>query len=134
MLDRYKKLLTKKKSSPEEIEKAVQQIQTALGPDALTWFRYFIITNPDHFWKNVKCPVFALNGDKDLQVDADVNLKAIGKAMKKGGNKSIETIRYPELNHLFQHCETGLPNEYGKIEETFSPETLKNMTDWILAQ
>jgi len=131
MLARYKKIITKKKSSTEEIEKAVQQIQAGLSPDALTWFRYFITTDPANYWKKVNCPVLALNGDKDLQVAADVNLKAIMKAMKKGGNKSIETIRYPGLNHLFQHCTTGLPSEYGKIEETFSTEVLKAMADWI---
>jgi uncharacterized protein len=131
MSARYRKILAKKGSSTEEVEKAVQQTQAGLSPDALTWFRYFIITNPSHFWKNVKCPVLALNGDKDLQVNAELNLKAIEKAIKKGGNKSIEAIRYPGLNHLFQHCKTGLPSEYGNIEETFSREVLKAMADWI---
>ena len=35
------------------------------------------------------------------------------------------------LNHLFQHCETGQVKEYGRIEETFSPEVLGALTDWI---
>jgi len=38
---------------------------------------------------------------------------------------------YPSLNHLFQHCTTGLPEEYGQIEETISPEVLQDITQWI---
>jgi biotin carboxylase len=75
--------------------------------------------------------VLALNGEKDLQVAADVNLPAIVKALKSGGNKAVTMMKLPELNHLFQHCKTGLPAEYGEIEETFSPEVLKIMSDWI---
>jgi len=63
-----------------------------------------------------------------------VNLPAIDKALKSGGNTAVKTVKIPGLNHLFQHCKTGLPAEYGEIEETFSPEALKIITDWILAQ
>ena len=44
-------------------------------------------------------------------------------------SQNIKT--YPNLNHLFQHCETGLAREYGEIEETFSEEVLKDIADWI---
>jgi len=93
--------------------------------------RYFITTNPADFWEKVKCPVLALNGEKDLQVAADVNLPAIEKALRSGGNTKVKTIIFPDLNHLFQHCKTGLPSEYGEIEETFSPEVLVVISDWI---
>jgi len=128
----YKKILMRKKTSPEDIEKSIKQLATIFNKMSYTWFRYFIITDPATYWKKVKCPVLALNGEKDLQVVADVNLPAIEKSLRKGGNKSVETISLPGLNHLFQHCETGLPTEYGEIEETFSPEVLKIISDWIL--
>jgi hypothetical protein len=35
------------------------------------------------------------------------------------------------LNHLFQHCETGLITEYGEIEETFAIEVLDALLVWI---
>jgi len=127
----YKKVLVKEKKSPEDIDKALKQLNASLNPVAYNWMRYFIITDPADFWKNVKCPVLALNGEKDLQVAADVNLPAIGKALKSGGNPKVKTMKLPELNHLFQHCKTGLPSEYGEIEETISPEVLKIMSDWI---
>ncbi len=131
MTAKYRKLLTNEKTSPEDIDKAIKQFNASLNPVSYNWFRFFISTDPGVFWKKVKCPVLALNGEKDLQVAADVNLTAIRKTMKSGGNTLVTTTKLPELNHLFQHCKTGLPAEYGEIEETFSPEVLKIMADWI---
>jgi pimeloyl-ACP methyl ester carboxylesterase len=127
----YTKALTREKKSPEEIDKALKQLNASLSPVSYNWFRYFISTDPSAYWKKVKCPVLALNGEKDMQVAADANLPAIEKAVRAGGNNSVKTVKLPELNHLFQHCKTGLPAEYGEIEETISPEVLKLMSDWI---
>jgi uncharacterized protein len=33
---------------------------------------------------------------------------------------------------LFQHCTSGSPSEYAAISETFSPDALKIIGDWIL--
>ena len=132
ILATYKRILLKQKNSPEDTEKAMTQLKATFGPASYKWLRYFMMADPSEFWKRVKCPVLALNGEKDLQVAADVNLPAIEKALKSGRNKSVKTIKFPELNHLFQHCKTGLPSEYGEIEETFSPEVLKIISDWIL--
>jgi len=128
----YKEILAKQKKSAEETDAAVKQLSSSFNPGSNDWMRYFLITDPAVFWKKVKCPVLALNGEKDLQVSAKVNLPAIEKALKSGGNNSVTTISFPGLNHLFQHSKTGAPSEYGEIEETFSPEVLKIMADWIL--
>jgi len=132
MITLYKELLEKKEMKPGEKEEAFGQVQSQLSPSGLTWLRYFISTDPVLFWKEVKCPVLALNGEKDLQVASDVNLSAIEKALRSGGNKNIKSVKLEGLNHLFQHCKTGLPAEYVEIEETFSPEALKLISDWIL--
>ena len=129
----YKEILEKKKTPEADIEKSVNQLKATFGVNTYTWFRYFIMTDPAIFWKKVKCPVLALNGEKDLQVSAMENLPAIENALKSSGNKSVKIVSLPELNHLFQHCKTGLPAEYGEIEETFSPEALQIIADWILA-
>jgi uncharacterized protein len=133
MLEVYKQILAEKNTSPQDTEKSLKQIQTSLDPAGLAWLRYFLVTDPARFWKKVNCPVLALNGSKDLQVAADVNLPAIEKAIKSGGNQNVKTVKLDGLNHLFQHSATGLPSEYGNIEETFSPEALKIITDWISA-
>ena len=133
ILATYKEILVKEKTSKEDTEKALAQLKATFGADTYPWFRYFLFTDAATFWKEVKCPVLALNGEKDTQVAAAENLGSIEKALKSSGNNSVKTIKLPGLNHLFQHCKTGLPSEYGNIEETFSPEALKIISDWILA-
>jgi len=75
--------------------------------------------------------VLALIGEKDLQVPPKSNLSAIEKALAEGGNKNFKTLELPNLNHLFQNCETGAVAEYGQIEETISPEVLEIISEWI---
>ena len=98
------------------------------------WMQYFIKYNPAPALEKVKCPVLAINGEKDLQVPPKENLEAIKKALTKGGNKKVTTKEFPNLNHLFQECETGLPDEYAKIEQTFSPTALTEILKWIQTQ
>lgn len=116
------------KKKPEYSEQNFnQQIATLLSP----WFRFFLKFNPQPILENVSVPVLALNGGKDLQVDPEQNLPEIEKALKVGGNKNYKIVELPGLNHLFQKANTGAPSEYGQIEETFSPDALKIMGDWI---
>ena len=62
---------------------------------------------------------------------AKKNINAISEGLRSAGNTNVKTMIIPGLNHLFQHCETGLPNEYGRIEETFDPKTLEIISEWI---
>lgn len=96
------------------------------------WMQYFIRHDPAPVLEKVKVPVLALNGEKDLQVPPKENLSAIKAALERGGNKQFTIVELPSLNHLFQECETGLPAEYGMIEQTFAPAALDQMVQWIL--
>lgn len=98
------------------------------------WMLTFLRHDPAPVLEEVRCPVLALNGSKDLQVPAKVNLEAISAALEKGGNRNCETIELEGLNHLFQECETGHPNEYAAIEQTFSPRALEALSDWLKKQ
>jgi pimeloyl-ACP methyl ester carboxylesterase len=106
------------------------QVEPFLSP----WMQYFIKYDPATNLEKVKCPVLALNGEKDMQVPSKVNLEAIKTSLEKGGNKNVTTKELPGLNHLFQECETGAPAEYDKIEQTFSPIALSEVSTWILTQ
>jgi len=111
----------------EYIDKQVKQLTSP-------WMLYFIKHDPAVTLAKVKCPVLAINGEKDLQVPPEINLKAIKTALENGGNKNVTTKEIPGLNHLFQECKTGSPDEYAKIEQTFSPIALDEVTKWILKQ
>lgn len=78
---------------------------------------------------NVTCPVLALNGSKDNQVDYKSNLSAIRNGLPSNSKNCIETI--DGVNHLFQHCKTGQVPEYRTIEETFAPEVLEIIIKWM---
>ena len=98
------------------------------------WMQYFMKFDPATTLEKVKCPVLAVNGEKDLQVPPKENLTAIKNALTKGGNKNVTTKEFPKLNHLFQECKTGSPTEYASIEQTFSPTVLDEITKWIKIQ
>ena len=94
------------------------------------WLNYFLDYDPVPDIQGTRCPVLAINGDKDVQVVSSLNLKGIEMALPK--NKKNLVKEYPSLNHLFQHCTTGLPTEYAGIEETISEEVLGDIATWII--
>ena len=110
------------------IENYIQQLAGSLSSP---WMQYFLRYDPAPALEQVKCPVLAIGGSKDLQVPVKENLPAISAALKKGGNKKVTIKEYSGLNHLFQECTTGSPAEYATIEQTFSPEVLKDLAEWI---
>ena len=48
--------------------------------------------------------------------------------------KNFVTKELSGLNHLFQECKAGSPDEYGEIEQTFSPIALEVVLNWIHLQ
>lgn len=93
------------------------------------WIRWFCDYDPSDDIRKTPCPVFALNGDRDSQVLSSLNLEAIRCLLPSSKRHLIK--EYPFLNHLFQHCTTGLPTEYRQIEETISSEVLEDIARWI---
>lgn len=98
------------------------------------WFRFYLNYDPGTALQKVRCPVLAVNGEKDVQVTPKENLRAIQRALKAGGNKNYTIKELPNLNHLLQTAGTGNISEYGTIEETMSPTALQIIGDWILKQ
>jgi pimeloyl-ACP methyl ester carboxylesterase len=130
----YQKKLKESPDAKPEGMSTEDYITASVNMLSNTWMHYFIRYNPAPVLKDVKCPVLALNGSKDLQVPAKVNLEAIRKGLEKGGNKHVTIHELPGLNHLFQECSTGSPSEYAQIEQTISPSVLKEIADWISIQ
>lgn len=101
--------------------KALQQADTP-------YIRHFLTVDAGKLLPEIKCPVLALNGTKDTQVDCDANTTRIEKGLAdcKHSIKKIDGV-----NHMFQHCNTGIVTEYQQIEETISPEVLQEVAKWI---
>lgn len=101
--------------------KALQQADTP-------YIRHFLTVDAGKLLPEIKCPVLALNGTKDTQVDCDANTTRIEKGLAdcKHSIKKIDGV-----NHMFQHCNTGIVTEYQQIEETIAPEVLQEVAKWI---
>lgn len=95
------------------------------------WLDYFIDYDPSSDIQHTTKPVFAANGNKDVQVVSRINLTAIKELLPRNAKNLVK--EYPGLNHLMQHCTTGLPEEYAQIDETISPEFLSDLVTWILS-
>lgn len=118
-----------------EIPKGMQQldfVKSQVAAVSNPWMKFFLFYDPKESLEQVKCPVLALNGSKDLQVPAKENLSAIKEYVSSNGNKNVTIIELGGLNHLFQTAGTGSPTEYAEISETFSADALLIMTDWLL--
>jgi len=133
-MTKYLKEVTK--NSPEKPQGMSDDDFVKLLVERVTdpWTVYFLKYDPAIALEKVKCPVLALNGDKDLQVTPKENLEGIKQSLAKGGNKKVTTKLLPNLNHLFQECKTGAPSEYATIEQTFSPAALSEVLQWIQTQ
>ena len=108
---------------------SVEQVRMQQQTSGQPWLQFFSTYDPSTSISNTVCPVFAVNGTKDVQVDAAMNLGALRRLLPANTQTVIHS--YDGLNHLFQHCTTGLPAEYGDIEETIAEELLRDMTEWI---
>lgn len=94
------------------------------------WMRYFFSFDPAEALRAATCPILALNGEKDLQVWHEQNLDAIEHIIREAGG-DVTAIRYADLNHLFQPCDTGHPAEYAAIETTFDERVLADIVKWL---
>lgn len=119
------------KPSDAELDAAVNaQLPSVQNPWVISFFK----TDPRPAWGKIKAPVLLVIGDKDTQVPADINLAKVSEVLKKAGNRDVTSEKRPGLNHLYQHAQTGLLDEYGMIEETFDPATLDLVAKWIVTK
>jgi len=112
-------------------EATAESIQARIAELNSPWMRFFLTHDPAPVLAQVKCPVLALNGALDTQVDAQQNLPAIVAALEAGHNQDYTVVKLPRLNHLFQTANTGRIAEYGRLQETMSPRMLNVLTTWL---
>lgn len=115
--------------SGQQADMTVEKYRQQETVQQIPWLRWFIDYDPSSDITKTRCPVFALNGDRDCQVISSLNLTAIKRLLPSTEQNLVK--EYPALNHLFQHCTTGLVTEYGQIEETIAPEVLSDIAEWI---
>ncbi len=127
------KMLEMIEKEPSETDRkaATAALPAVIAKISDPWLRWFVLFDPATALAKVKCPILALNGEKDTQVKVQQNFEAIESALTKAGHKTHKLVNLKNLNHLFQTCKTGDLSEYGQIEETFAKEALDEMTNWL---
>ena len=103
--------------------------RTRAAPFGGNWLYGFISLDPRDYLKDIRAPIFAFWGEKDLQVDAQKNRAAFPN-LTDPHPKNRLTV-FEGLNHLMQPATTGAISEYGEIETTISPEVLDAMREWL---
>ena len=116
----------------EQVGGSADGIVKVLARVDTPWMRWLLQYDPAPTLGAMRCDVLALFGGKDLQVDPAQNRPALEAALT-GRERAAKIVTLAGLNHLFQHSETGRPSEYGDLEETFAPEALQLIHEWIAA-
>lgn len=108
--------------TPEQIK---QNVAVMTSP----WYMSSIRFNPTPYLHKINCPVLALNGEWDFQVDAKQNLDAI-----KANVKNATCITLPGHNHLFQEASSRAESmNYGALGD-ISQQTLDAILEFIKKQ
>ncbi|MBL4698085.1 MAG: alpha/beta hydrolase [Phycisphaerales bacterium] len=124
---RIRELLTPQAIEDLGINEA--QIELIVAQNSSPWIRYFLGYDPANYLSKINIPILALNGELDIQVPAQENLEGLRDLLKDNPDATITEL--PGLNHMFQHATTGALGEYNDIEETFAPEAMTIIADWI---
>jgi pimeloyl-ACP methyl ester carboxylesterase len=111
---------------PEALKRNYQAVMAQLQTPYLS---RFLAVDVRPLLPQIICPVLALNGTKDIQVNCETNLEALRNNMRGNAKNAIQEVE--GVNHIFQHCTTGSVAEYKEIEETISPDVLSDITTWI---
>jgi hypothetical protein len=117
--------------SPDQVAErgARQQVAALRTP----WYRFMLDYDPAADLAALTCPVLALYGEKDLQVDATTNRKAFEDAMRPRAHKQQRAVVLRGANHLFQPgAKTGSPAEYAALPKEFAPGVLDAIETFIV--
>lgn len=110
-------------------ESLIQNYRAVAAQIRMPYMMHFLSLDMRPLLGKITCPVLALNGSKDNQVDHEINLSAVHAGLIDNPKNRIVSLE--GLNHLFQHCKTGAVTEYREIEETIAPEVLDLMVQWL---
>jgi dienelactone hydrolase len=94
---------------------------------------FVVLLAPPHepraAFSGVRCGVLALGGELDHEVDFERNLPALRDALIGAPNVVLDSL--PGLNHQFQHAAVEPSTGKERSDESFAPEALELISDWI---
>jgi len=115
---------TRKKQLIEAISSQFKGLQSP-------WMRHFLAYDPAANWVLFDCPVLAIWGEKDTQVLFEANRTKLQDIITHNLNLQADLVVLPGLNHLLQKADTGLPEEYDRIDQAIEPLALELFSNWL---
>ena len=103
-----------------------EQLEQSVAVMTSPWYMTSIRFNPKPYLEKITCPVLALNGEWDCQVDADQTFKAL-----KASVKNVTCKALPQHNHLFQKCNSKQESMNYATQGDISQATLAEIIDFI---
>ncbi len=105
-------------------EARAQTIRTMSTP----WYIGFVRLDPPQWMGRIRCPVLALGGSWDIQVEAGPNLEAISQTIP-----SARTQLLDGLNHMLQESPSRAGSfNYATISQTISPRALEAISGFLI--
>lgn len=94
------------------------------------WYRHMVQSDPTASLQRIACPVLALSGEWDCQVDCEQNLGAIERLVKR-----VTVRRYGHMNHMMQRCRDRAQGlNCGAIAGDFDPKVIADIITFVQAQ
>lgn len=106
-------------------------VKQALAPLQEKWMDHFLRYDPVEDLRASRVPVLAVFGGLDLQVAPSLNVGPVTAALTHAGNADSAVVVLPTGNHLFQTASTGLPAEYGALDDEMGPAVSAVIGDWL---
>jgi uncharacterized protein len=125
--ERVRAVVSRKNQSAKETDREVRLTSSP-------WARDHMSDDPTPDLRALGCPVLALWGSKDVLVEPEQNVAGLRRALPDLDESRLVIRVLPDLNHLFQKCETGNPKEFVQLKETFNPAALQVVVDWARQQ
>jgi pimeloyl-ACP methyl ester carboxylesterase len=121
---KVQEMVARKNQSAEETKQEVDMLCTPWARDHMTY-------DPQPDLRKVRCPTLALWGAKDVLVVPNENAEGLKACLTQKDDPATCIRILPDMNHLFQKCQTGDVSEFFQLSETVNPEALNLITSWV---
>jgi pimeloyl-ACP methyl ester carboxylesterase len=110
--------------TPASYQEKVENVLSPMTRSTVRW-------EPSEALQLVRAPVYVLHGGTDLWVPAEQNVPKLLEALRRGGNRRVESEVFKGLDHQLRPTETGwTPVGWDVID----PDALNQISTWVLAR
>lgn len=129
-------------SDPNELRKKLHEVVSAksqsaqeteqeVGMYCTPWAKDYMTHDVQPCLRALQVPVLGLWGSKDGLVPAQENAAGLRGCLAATNNPDSLIQILPDMNHVFQKCQTTDTAEFFKIQGCMFPEVLSVITEWI---